>query len=122
MTCGRRVNGPLIHRGCTKSRARSRDIPSATLVGVPKGLRQPLELSLHNEAIRAAIVFGPKLKVALHFSRYPSLPRVGDAVRLKVVEAETVDKPRVRVARDLGSETEAEKRHLRRLAKKFGSL
>ena len=72
MTCGRRANGPLIHRGCTKSPARGfRDIPSATLVGVPKGLRQPLELSLHNEATRAAIVFGSKLKVALHFSGNP---------------------------------------------------
>ena len=46
--------------------------------------------------------------------------RVGDEVRLKVVEAETVDKPRVRVARDLASEAEAEKRHLRKLVKKFG--
>ncbi|MGA8871877.1 MAG: hypothetical protein WB460_12105 [Candidatus Acidiferrales bacterium] len=48
------------------------------------------------------------------------LLRVGDEVRLKIVEAETVDKPRVRVARDLASEAEAEKRHLRKLAKKFG--
>lgn len=39
---------------------------------------------------------------------------------MKVVEAETVDKPRVRVARDLASEVEAEKRHLRKLVKKFG--
>jgi hypothetical protein len=45
---------------------------------------------------------------------------VGDGVRLKVVEAETVDKPRVRVALDLASEAEAEKRHLRKLAKNFG--
>lgn len=49
-----------------------------------------------------------------------TLLRVGDEVRLKVVEAETVDKPRVRVARDLASEAEAEKRQLRKLAKKFG--
>jgi hypothetical protein len=49
-----------------------------------------------------------------------ALLRVGDEVRLKVVEAETVDKPRVRVARDLASEAEAEKRHLRKLVKKFG--
>ena len=49
-----------------------------------------------------------------------ALLRVGDEVRLKVVEAETVDKPRVRVARDLASEAEAEKRHLRKLARKFG--
>ena len=49
-----------------------------------------------------------------------ALLRVGDEVRLKVVEAETVDKPRVRVARDLASEAEAEKRHLRMLVKKFG--
>ena len=49
-----------------------------------------------------------------------ALLRVGDEVRLKVVEAETVDKPRVRVARDLASEVEAEKRHLRKLVKKFG--
>ena len=38
---------------------------------------------------------------------------------MKVVEAEIVDKPRVRVARDLASEAEAEKRHLRKLVKKF---
>ncbi len=49
-----------------------------------------------------------------------ALLRVGDGVRLKIVEAETVDKPRGRVARNLASEAEAEKRHLRRLAKKFG--
>jgi hypothetical protein len=49
-----------------------------------------------------------------------ALLRVGDEVRLKVVEAETADKPRVRVARDLASEAEAEKRQLRKLVKKFG--
>jgi len=49
-----------------------------------------------------------------------ALLRFGDEVRLKVVEAETVDGPRVRVARDLAAEAEAEKRHLRKLAKKFG--
>jgi len=49
-----------------------------------------------------------------------ALLRVGDEVRRKVVEAETVDRPHVRYARDLVAEAEAEKHHVRKLAKKFG--
>ena len=55
-----------------------------------------------------------------------ALLRLGDAVRLKVVEAEAVDKPLVRVAREFGSEAEAEKHHLRKLARnldgRFGNV
>jgi hypothetical protein len=46
--------------------------------------------------------------------------RIGDEVWLKVVEAKTVDKPRARYQRDVTAEAEAEKRHARELAKKFG--
>jgi len=46
--------------------------------------------------------------------------RVGDEVRLKVVEANTVDKPPVRYPRDRAAEAKAEKRHFRELAKKLG--
>jgi hypothetical protein len=46
--------------------------------------------------------------------------KVGDEVRLKVVEKSSVDKPRERFPRDPGAEAKAEKRQLRKLAKKFG--
>jgi hypothetical protein len=46
--------------------------------------------------------------------------RVGDEVRLKVVETKTVDRPRLRFPRDLAAEIRGEKRQLRKLAKKFG--
>jgi hypothetical protein len=46
--------------------------------------------------------------------------RVGDEVRLRIVETETVDRPRSRYPRDLAAEAKAEKRLVRQLAKKFG--
>ncbi|HVB88316.1 MAG TPA: hypothetical protein VNK23_16765 [Candidatus Dormibacteraeota bacterium] len=46
--------------------------------------------------------------------------RVGDEVVLKVVEVESVDKPRKRFQRDPVAEANAEKRHLEKMAKKFG--
>lgn len=46
--------------------------------------------------------------------------RIGDEVRLKVVEARTVDRPRARFQRDVAAEAEAEKRQMRALAKKLG--
>lgn len=46
--------------------------------------------------------------------------RTGDEVRLKIVESNVVDKPRVRFPRDLEAEARAEKRQLRRLARKLG--
>lgn len=49
-----------------------------------------------------------------------SILRLGDEVRLKIVEKNSVDKPRKRYPRDPAAEAEAEKRHLRKLARKFG--
>jgi len=49
-----------------------------------------------------------------------SILHVGDEIRLKVVEKESVDKPRKRFLRDLAAETRAKKRHVREMAKKFG--
>ena len=46
--------------------------------------------------------------------------RVGDEVRLKVVETDLIDKPRKRFPRDPIAEVKAEKRHLQEMAKKFG--
>lgn len=46
--------------------------------------------------------------------------RVGDEVRLKVVETESVDRPRKRSRRDPVAEAKAEKRHVQEMAKKFG--
>jgi hypothetical protein len=46
--------------------------------------------------------------------------RIGDEVRLRIVEAQTVDRPRSRHPRDLTAEAKAEKRYLRKLAKKLG--
>jgi hypothetical protein len=46
--------------------------------------------------------------------------RVGDEMRLKIVEKESVDKPRKRFPRDFAAETKAQKRHVREMAKKFG--
>ncbi len=46
--------------------------------------------------------------------------RVSDEVRLKVVEAEAVDTPRVRHLRDPAAEAKAEKRYVRKMATKLG--
>jgi hypothetical protein len=46
--------------------------------------------------------------------------RVGDEVRLKIVEKHSVDRPRKHTPRDPAAEALAEQRHLQRLAKKFG--
>jgi hypothetical protein len=45
---------------------------------------------------------------------------LGDELRLKVVEKETVDVPRERVRRDHAAEAKAQKRYVRKMAKKFG--
>lgn len=45
---------------------------------------------------------------------------VGDELRLKIVEKSSVDNPRTRSKRDPVAEAKTEKRHLRKLAKKFG--
>jgi len=46
--------------------------------------------------------------------------RVGDEVRVKVVEAEVVDKPRRRYRSDPRKDLAAQKRYVREMAKKFG--
>jgi hypothetical protein len=46
--------------------------------------------------------------------------RVGDEVRVKVIETETVDKPSKRFPRDPEFDDKMEKRNLRILAKKWG--
>ncbi len=46
--------------------------------------------------------------------------RTGDEVRLKVIETNTVDEPQRRHRRDPEAEAEAEKRQVRKLAKRFG--
>ena len=46
--------------------------------------------------------------------------RVGDEVRLKVVEAESVDRPRDRYRRNPAQELREKKRYVREAAKKFG--
>ena len=46
--------------------------------------------------------------------------RVGDEVRVKVIQADTVDKPSARFPRDRITEAKVEKRQLRFLARKFG--
>jgi hypothetical protein len=46
--------------------------------------------------------------------------RLGDEVRVKLVEANAVDRPRQRYPRDRAAEAKAEQRHLRELAKKLG--
>ncbi|HXN27713.1 MAG TPA: hypothetical protein VN902_11365 [Candidatus Acidoferrales bacterium] len=55
-----------------------------------------------------------------HVFRKQSTLRVGDELRIKVVEKGSVDLPRTRLARDPAAKAKAEKRHLRKLAKKFG--
>ena len=69
------------------------------------------------EARDAALRRRPRSATERTCALEKSLLRLGDEVRSKVVEAEAVDKPLVRVARDFGSEAEAEKRDLRRLAR-----
>ena len=49
-----------------------------------------------------------------------SILHLGDEVRLKVVEKEKVDVPRERVRRDPAAEANAQKRYVRKMAKKFG--
>ena len=49
-----------------------------------------------------------------------SILRAGDEVRIKIVETKSVDAPLRRYLRDPAAEVEAEKRHVRKLAKKFG--
>ncbi len=46
--------------------------------------------------------------------------RVGDELRVKIVDCETVDEPRKRFPRDLAMEARNEKRYVRKLAKKLG--
>jgi hypothetical protein len=46
--------------------------------------------------------------------------RLGDELRLKVVEKETVDARRERVRRDHAAEAKTQKRYVRKMAKKFG--
>ena len=46
--------------------------------------------------------------------------RTGDEIRVKVVEAESVDKPKVRYRRDPAADATAQKRYVREMAKKFG--
>lgn len=46
--------------------------------------------------------------------------RVGDEIRLLIVEAEKADKPRTRIPRDPKQEERHEKAYVRRMAKKFG--
>jgi hypothetical protein len=49
-----------------------------------------------------------------------SILHLGDELRLKVVEKETVDMPRERVRRDPAAETRAQKRYVQKMARKFG--
>jgi hypothetical protein len=49
-----------------------------------------------------------------------SVLHLGDQLRLKVVEKETVDVPRERVRRDHAAETKSQKHYVRKMAKKFG--
>jgi len=51
--------------------------------------------------------------------RRPSL-RVGDEVRVKIVDRKSVDKPRKRSRTDPASEIAAQKRYVRMMAGKFG--
>jgi hypothetical protein len=44
----------------------------------------------------------------------------GDELRVRIVETKSVDVPAQRYPRDHAAEVEREKRHLRKLAKKFG--
>jgi hypothetical protein len=46
--------------------------------------------------------------------------RPGDEVRVKIVEVESVDKPRDRYRRDLAQEMRERKRYVREAAKRFG--
>lgn len=46
--------------------------------------------------------------------------KVGDEVRMKVVETESVDKPPRRHRRDLAEELRSQKRYVRRMARKLG--
>lgn len=46
--------------------------------------------------------------------------RVGDEVRVKIVEADSVDRPRKRFKRNRKKELETQKRHVRETAKKLG--
>ncbi len=46
--------------------------------------------------------------------------RLGDEIRLKIVEKTAVDRPRKRSRRDPAAEAKVEKRQLRKLATKFG--
>ena len=55
-----------------------------------------------------------------HVSWKEAIFRAGDEVRVKIVETKTLDVPIRRDSRDPAAEVEAEKRHVRKLAKKFG--
>jgi hypothetical protein len=57
-----------------------------------------------------------------HVFRKQSTLRVGDQLRIKIVEKGSVDLPRTRLPRDPAAEAKAEKRDLRKLAKKFGRI
>ena len=46
--------------------------------------------------------------------------RLGDELRIKIVEKSSVDRPHTRFPRDPAAEAKAEIRHLRKLAKQFG--
>lgn len=81
---------------------------SATITYVPFRRRQDTRLYVgglilpHNEHVRWRQL----------------MLRLGDEVRIKVVEAKAVDRPRARFRRDAAAEAEAERRQLRILAKK----
>lgn len=46
--------------------------------------------------------------------------RIGDKVEVKIVECDTVNKPRKRFPRDPKREIKSQKRYVRNIAKKFG--
>ena len=46
--------------------------------------------------------------------------RIGDELRLKIVEKETVDEPRERTRRDPKAEVKSQKQYVRKMAKRFG--
>jgi len=83
---------------------------STTITYAPWGRRH--EIRLH--------VGGLVMPGREHVRWKQSFLRVGDEVKLKVVEREAVDKPRKRYRADPAAELEAQKRDVRERAKKLG--
>lgn len=75
---------------------------------------------IHNKGETRIMVGGLVLPQDAHVRWRHAVLRVGDEVRLQIVEVEKVDMPQARTRRNPAVEIKAKKRYVRKLAKEFG--